>query len=101
MSKSFLIPTLIISSLIVITALPTGSSLSANAQTIKDGRRPFFMALDTLTGLDIRAVSNRGGDQATVHSDIATYRGRRAVHLVNDDRGIVKGNRAGGESLAI
>lgn len=101
MSKSFFIPTLIITSLIVITALPARSPLSANGQTIKDGRRPFFMTLDTLAGLDIRAVSNRGVDPATVHSDIATYRGRRAVHIVNDDRGIVKGNRSGGESLAI
>jgi hypothetical protein len=91
-SNRFFIPTLIITVLILIAALPGPRSLASQSQSL---------ALDTLEGLDVRPLSNRGVDPVKVTADVATYRGRRAVHMINDDRGIVKGNRSGGESLAI
>jgi len=95
----FFILTLIITGLILIAAPPGRSSLASKDQS--EGHAARSLALDTLKGLDIRALSNHGLDPVKVSSDVATYRGRRAVHMVNDDRGIVKGNRSGGESLAI
>jgi Domain of Unknown Function (DUF1080) len=62
---------------------------------------PSALALDSLDGLYIQAVSEKGLDLAKVATDIATYKGRRALHLLNDDSVIVKGNRTGGQSLAI
>src|ERR1044072_9256077 len=100
-SNNFFIPSLIITSLIAITALPGHESVASKSQTEKGATRSATLALDTLEGLDVRALSNHGSDPVKVTSDVATYRGRRAVHMVNDDRGIVKGNRSGGESLAI
>ena len=98
-SNRFFFPTLIITGLILIATLPGRSSLASKSQS--EGHAARSLALDTLDGLDIRAVPNHGLDPVKVTSDVATYRGRRAVHMINDDRGIVKGNRSGGESLAV
>jgi hypothetical protein len=57
--------------------------------------------LDSLVGLDILAVHEKGLDPARVAYEVATYRGRSAVHLLNNDSAIAKGNPTGGESLAI
>jgi len=59
------------------------------------------LALDSLDGLEIQAAHEKGLDPVKVTADVATYRGRRAVHLLNDDSVIVNGNRSGGQSLAI
>jgi hypothetical protein len=53
---------------------------------------PSTIALDSLEGLEIQAAHEKG---------LATYGGRRALHLLNDDSVIVKGNSSGGQSLAI
>ena len=92
---------LIITGLILNTALPGRRSFASKSQSGGDATRSSTMDLDTLEGLDIRAVSNRGVDPVKVTAEVTSYRGRRAVHMINDDRGIVKGNRSGGESLAI
>jgi len=57
--------------------------------------------LDSLDGLDIHAVHEKGLDPVKVAYDVATYRGHRALHLLNNDSVIAKGNASGGESLAI
>ena|SRR5215469_13563684 len=62
---------------------------------------PSLIALDSFDGLQVQAVSEKGLDLVKVAADIATYKGRRALHLINDDSVIVKGNRSGGQSLAI
>jgi hypothetical protein len=65
------------------------------------GKAASTMALDSLDGLEIQAVHANGLDPVKVPADVAAYRGRRAVHLLNDDSAIAKGNASGGESLAI
>lgn len=59
------------------------------------------LRLDSLEGLDIHAVEEKGLDPVKVSYDVASYRGRRALHLLNDDSVITKGNPSGGQSLAI
>ena len=78
-------------------------SVSASAHSGAQTSRPNsgVLALDSLDGLEVRAVSEKGLDATKVTSEVATYRGRRAVRLLNDDSGIRKGNPSGGQSLAI
>ena len=59
------------------------------------------ITLDSLDGLDVQAAHEEGLDPVKVTAEVATYRGRRGLHILNDDRGIVKGNPSGGQSLAI
>ena len=59
------------------------------------------LPLDSLEGLDVRAIHEKGLDPTRLAYDVATYRGRRAIHLLNNDSAISKGNASGGESLAI
>jgi hypothetical protein len=59
------------------------------------------LALDSLDGLEIHAAREPGLDPVKVTADVATYRGRRALHLRNDDSSIANGNPSGGQSLAI
>ena len=96
-ASSCFIPMLIVTGLFLNALYPGRGSFAAKNQAARSST----LALDTLEGIDIRPVPNHGLDPAKVTSDVATYRGRRAVHMVNDDSGIVKGNRSGGESLAI
>ena len=62
---------------------------------------PSALALDSLDGLEIQAAHEKGLDPVRVTADVASYRGRRALHLLNDDSLIVNGNPSGGQSLAI
>jgi len=59
------------------------------------------LTLDSLDGLNIHAVHENGLDPVKVSYNVATYRGRRALHLLNDDSVITKSNPSGGQSLAI
>lgn len=88
-------------SLFFITGLLISVSPSAHsgAQTSRPNSR--VLALDSLDGLEVRAVSEKGLDATKVTAEVATYRGRRAVRLLNDDSGIGKGDPSGGQSLAI
>jgi hypothetical protein len=57
--------------------------------------------LDSLDGLDVLAVSENGGDRTSVKADVATYRGKRAVHILNNDSAMTAGGPTGGQTLAI
>lgn len=59
------------------------------------------MSLDSLDGLEIRGVQEDGVDPVKTKSDVATYRGRRAVHIINDDGLNAASTPAGAQSLAI
>ena len=59
------------------------------------------MALDSLDGLEIKAVSETGGEPVKAKADITTYNGRRALHMLNDDSTMGSSGPSGGESLAI
>ena len=93
-------PVLTISWLLLGCFLISGSSLGIYLQ-IASVPASARLALDSLNGLDIHAVHEKGLDPTKVTSDVATYRGRRALRLLNDDSAISKGNPTGGQSLAI
>ncbi len=75
---------------------------SANAgEPGKPGRAAHSMALNSLDGLEIRAVSETGAEPVKVKVDVAAYAGKRALHMLNDDSTIDSSGPSGGESLAI
>jgi hypothetical protein len=59
------------------------------------------LALDSLDGLEIKSVKEDGVDPVKTKADVATYRGRRAVRIVNDDGRTVTGTPAGAQAIAI
>jgi hypothetical protein len=59
------------------------------------------MALDSLDGFEIKAPAEKGAEPVKVKADLATYKGRRALHMLNDDSTMGATGPSGGESLAI
>ena len=59
------------------------------------------MALDSLDGLEIKAVSEVGAQPVTVKADITDYNGRRSLRVLNDDSTMSSSGPSGGESLAM
>ena len=59
------------------------------------------IALDSMDGLEIQSIREDGVDPVRTHADVATYRNRRALRIVNEDGLTATGNPAGAQSLAI
>ncbi|MGA8438648.1 MAG: hypothetical protein WB762_32225 [Candidatus Sulfotelmatobacter sp.] len=57
------------------------------------------LALETMNGLEVLAISEKGAVPVKIQSGVGNYRGRRAVRLVNDDGPV--GTVSGGQVLAI
>jgi hypothetical protein len=84
----------------------SGSALQAAAiKTDGDGGKIKMqlssLALDSLEGLEIKSVKEDGVDPVKTKADVAMYRGRRAVRIVNDDGRTVTGTPAGAQAIAI
>jgi len=74
----------------------------ANAETpAKPQATVQSLSLDSLDGLEIKGVSETGAEPVKVKADIASYKGRRALHMLNDDSTMGPAGPSGGESLAI
>src|SRR5215467_12722227 len=74
----------------------------ANAETpAKPQATVQSLSLDSLDGLEIKAVSETGAEPVKVKADISNYKGRRALHMLNDDSTLGSSGPSGGESLAI
>lgn len=82
-----------VAALVVCAAVVNGTA-AAQGQTRS-------MALDSFDGLEIKVPAEKGAEPVKVKADMMTYKGRRALHMLNDDS--TKGARgpSGGESLAI
>jgi len=59
------------------------------------------MALDSFDGLEIKVPAEKGAEPVKVKADMMTYKGRRALHMLNDDSTMGARGPSGGESLAI
>ncbi|MBV9341285.1 MAG: hypothetical protein JO159_10410 [Acidobacteria bacterium] len=73
---------------------PTGKPM-------QPGQAAQSMALDSLDGLEIKAVSETRTEPVKVKADISLHNGRRALHMLNDDSTLASSGPSGGESLAI
>ncbi|MGO9084713.1 MAG: hypothetical protein ACLQBK_05760 [Candidatus Sulfotelmatobacter sp.] len=57
------------------------------------------LPLDTMNGLEVLGISEKGAVPVKIQSGVGNYRGRRAVQLVNNDGPV--GTVSGGQVLAI
>jgi hypothetical protein len=57
------------------------------------------LPLNTMNGLEVLGISEKGAVPVKIQSEVGNYRGRRAVRVVNDDGPV--GTASGGQVLAI
>jgi len=57
------------------------------------------LPLTSMEGLEVQGISDDGADPVKIRAEVASYRGRRAVRVVNDDG--VTGTATGGQVLAM
>jgi hypothetical protein len=83
-----------------------GSALQASGITTDgdDGEikmQVSTFSLDSLDALEVKSVKEDGVDPVKTKADVATYRGRRAVRVVNDGGRTATGTPAGSQAIAI
>jgi hypothetical protein len=93
--------TLFAACVFVIAASCMESQAAAANAAAKPDAAPTSLALDSLQGLGVEAVPEAGVEPTKFKADVATYRGLRAVHIVNNDSTVASGNPTGGQTLAI
>jgi hypothetical protein len=83
--------------------LLAGGLQSSGAKSAADDSKTsaprLVLPLTSMDGLEVQGVSDAGADPVKIQSEVASYRGRRAVKLVNDDG--PAGTTTGGQALAI
>jgi hypothetical protein len=76
---------------------------AVGAESLRDDLRGKMqvstLPLDTMSGLEVLGISEKGAFPVKIQSGVGNYRGRRAVRLVNDDGPV--GTVSGGQVLAI
>jgi len=65
----------------------------------KNGMQALSLPLNSMDGLEVQGINDIGADTVKIQTDVASYRGRRAVKIVNDDG--PAGTVSGGQVLAI
>jgi hypothetical protein len=61
-------------------------------------RQELSLSLDSMDGLDVQGISDKGADPLKIQASVANYRGRQAVRILNDDG---PGTVSGGQVVAI
>jgi len=84
---------------ISLVAVRAGDANAKNVAKASQGLQS--IALDSLDGLEVKAVSETGAEPVKVKADISNYKGRRALHMLNNDSTLGSSGPSGGESLAI
>jgi hypothetical protein len=84
-------------SILVVGFAVAASFLRSQAATAdssaKPDAAPSSLTLDSLQGLDVEAVPEAGVEPTKFKADVVTYRGRRAVHILNNDRSMTTGDQ--------
>jgi hypothetical protein len=80
---------------LTLACLPIVSAL----ESPKSGLRT--IALDSMDGLEVQSIREDGVDPVKTHADVATYRNRRALRVVNEDGLTAAGTPAGAQSITI
>ena len=63
--------------------------------------QPPTLPLDSLDGLEVHSIREDGIDPVKTKADVATYRGRHALRMVNEDGLTGTGTSAGAQAIAI
>jgi len=59
------------------------------------------LALDSMDGLEVKTIQREGLDPVKTTAEVATYRGRRALRVVNEDLLTGASTPTGGQAIAI
>ena len=84
-----------------IGTVAVGINGATAERPMKPGQAAESIALESLDGLEMKAVSETGAEPVKFKANIAVYKGRRALHMLNDDSTLTASGPSGGESLAI
>jgi hypothetical protein len=60
-----------------------------------------ILPLDSLDGLEVQSIREDGVDPVKTKAEVGTYRGRRAVRIVNEDGLTASGTPAGAQAIAV
>lgn len=75
------------------------SAATGNERTNKG--QASILPLNSLDGLEVQSIREDGVDPVKTKADVATYRGRRAVRVINFDGLTASGTPAGAQAIAI
>jgi Domain of Unknown Function (DUF1080) len=86
----------------LVCLLVAGGVRVSRAKTLGDGLKTRMqgstLPLNSMDGLELQGISEAGAEPVKIQSEVASYRGRRAVHIVNVDG---QGVQVGEQVLAI
>jgi len=85
-----------------VCLLVTGGIQGSSAKNSEDGDKTKIqgstLPLNSIDGLELLGINEPGAEPVKIQSEVASYRGRRAVHIVNVEG---QGVQTGAEILAI
>lgn len=93
----------LVTATVLVTLLVAGGAQLSLAKNLGDDRNNRIegstLPLNSMVGLELQGISEAGAEPVKIKSEVASYRGRRAVRIVNDDG--PAGGVSGGQVLAI
>jgi len=88
---------------VLVCLLLAGSAQTSSTRSPGDDQKTrgqaLALPLTSMDGLEVQGISDVGADSVKTQAEVASYRGRRAVKIVNDDG--PAGTTTGGQILAI
>jgi hypothetical protein len=101
-SKNASIVTSVLACLLAASGVtPQASGIKNTVDDHQTKMQVSTMPLDSLDGLEVQSVREDGVDSVKTKAEVGTYRGRRAVRIVNDDGLTSTGTPAGAQAIAI
>jgi hypothetical protein len=93
----------LVTATVLVSVLVTGGAQLSLARNLGDDRNSTVedstLPLNSMVGLELQGISEPGAEPVKIKSEVTSYRGRRAVRIVNDDG--PAGGASGGQVLAI
>jgi hypothetical protein len=93
----------LVTATVLVTLLVAGGAQLSLAKNLGDDRNNRIegstLPLNSMVGLELQGISEPGAEPVKIKGEVASYRGRRAVRIVNDDG--PAGGVSGGQVLAI
>jgi hypothetical protein len=87
---------------VLVCLLVAGGAQISRARNLADGGKTrtqgLTLPLNSMDGLELQGINEPGAEPVKIQSEVASYRGRRAVHFVNVEG---QGAQTGEEALAI
>lgn len=93
---------LILAFLLATGGQPVRSSATKNTgEATTNKEQASTLPLNSLDGLEVLSIREDGVDPVKTKADVATYRGRRVVRVINEDGLTATGMPAGAQAIAI